>query len=339
MCVLPGTMNGRVLSMQEISLLKPTWPDYSSITKQTCGYSIPGGNTAQQEITGALSDFDVIIFDDDPDCIKYSSVKGEAYFECSSCNFRWLSHNVIFKIDLYHRQLLKRYRQRCSKCGSYWAVPCFKSNEFKITVDRVVGHIHSMKKFGEGYSPAFLNEETLPDHDKAYCERCMELDRPCYIIQEGEITQTIVDKSPVSSIFRQFSHVMACYIQKHLVSLSDSLKDFFVQINLHIDDQCGFIHLIPTERSITIANWNKICEEKLELFLNKLDSVSLSIHPEVLAKLPEIIKEVNPKSSPCIKEQTTLQVVGFREEVDKLVEIVQQVKSTQKQKKPCILPY
>ena len=304
--------------------------------RQSCGYSIPGGNTAEQEIFGALSDYEVTIFDDDPDCVKYSTVKGEAYFECSNCNFRWSSHNATIKVDLYHRQVLKKYRQRCYKCGSYWALPCFRSSEFKKTVKKLAGHIYTVKEYREWYPMA--HEETLPDHDRTYCERCMELGSPCYIMQEGKNSQTMVDQSPVSSIFRQFPHTMACYIQKHLVPLTDSLKDLFVEIKLHVDDQCGFIHLIPTERSIRISNWNNTCEEKLKLFLNKLDSVSLSIQPEMSAKLPEVTKEVTSKSFLC-QEQTTLQVVGFREEVDKFVEIIQQVKTTHKQKKPCILPY
>ena len=312
------------------------------VLEKVSGYNIPSGSTAELEINGVLSDqFQVTVLDDDPDYFKYSTVKGDAYFECSKCNFRWSSHNGTIKIDLYNQKVLKKYKQRCYECGGYWAVPCFKSNRFKRIVQKIGHHLQKMKFFNEEwFTPPYLNEETSCDHDEAYCERCIELGAPCCVIQRGKKEQDMIDQSPVYSIFRQLSHVMACYIQKHPQPLHNSLKDLFVKINIHIDDQCGFIHLIPTERSIGIVHWNKLCEEKLESFLSKLNSVSLSIQPEISPKLQEITKEVNSKASLCLKEQTLLQIVGFREEVEEFVEFIEEIKAIEyKQKKNCIIPF
>lgn len=204
-------------------------------------------------------------------------------------------------------------------------------------MEKAIGRIKDVAEYGEWYPTP--DENTPYDHHEAYCERCMELGAPCCVTQRGKKEQDMIDQSPVCSIFRQLSHAMAYYIQKHSEPLHSSLKDLFVKINIHIDDQCGFIHLVPTERSIGIVHWNKLCEEKLELFLNKLNSVSLSIQPEICPKLQEITKEVNSKASLCLKEQTILQIVGFREEVEGYVEFVDKIKATEYKQKNCIIPF
>jgi len=184
----------------------------------------------------------------------------------------------------------------------------------------------------------FDTEPSSPDHSEGYCERCQELSEPCYLgeTKKSEI-QKRLDCSPVTSIFRQVSHNIASYIQKHKHLLYELLKDMWVKINFHIEDLSGFIHILPTRNSITIENWNKICEKKLDDFLKDLDSRSLSLQPELLPRLQEIIKEVKSDASLHVEEQTLFQMVGESQVVKETLEDVRQIAYTQK--KPCIIPF
>lgn len=132
--------------------------------------------------------------------------------------------------------------------------------------------------------------------------------------------QRKLDYSPATSIFKQVPHTMAFYIQKHLHLLYQILEELWVKINVHVDDQFGFIHILPTRKSKVIEDWNKICENKLNKFLKTLDCQSVSLQPELLPEVQEIIKELKSDASLDIKERTVFQVTGQTQEVKKTLE-------------------
>ena len=175
----------------------------------------------------------------------------------------------------------------------------------------------------------FGTEQSTPDHSEGYCERCIELKKPCYTNMQRKL-----DCSPVTSIFRQVPHVMASYIEKHLHLLKQVLEEMCVKVKVHVDNQSGFIYVLPTKKSRSIEDWNKICENKLATFLKSLDSQSFSLQPELLPGLQEVIEEIKSDPSLHVEEQTLFQVAGKSQEVKKTLENIQQM-----QKKPCILPF
>ena len=290
-----------------------------------CWYSILGGDNAQQEI----QDYEIPAYEDDFDYLKYFTVVVEAQFECSKCNFKWCSHNVTIKIDLIRRCISKKYRQKCKRCNNYWALPRIRSDKLKGVIERIIKHRQKMEE--AKCFLAFGTEQLTPDHSEEYCERCNELSKPCYL-EERNSMQIKLDCSPVTSIFRQVPHVMASYIEKHLHLLKQVLEEMRVKVTVHTEDQSGFIHIIPTKKSRKIQDWNRICENKLVTFLKSLDSQSLSVQPELLPGLEEVIKEIKSDPSLHVEEQTLFQIAGKSQEVRKTLENIQQ-------KKPCILPF
>ena len=71
--------------------------------------------------------------------------------------------------------------------------------------------------------------------------------------------------------------------------------------------------------------------------MKDLDSRSLSLQPELLPRLQEIIKEVKSDASLHVEEQTLFQMVGESQVVKETLEDVRQIAYTQK--KPCIIPF
>ena len=301
-----------------------------------CGYNISGGDNAEQEIVDVMNIYDYGACDDDSDYQIYFTVTVEAQFECSKCNFKWSSHNATIKIDLRRRCISKKYRQKCKRCSSYWAIPRIRSDKLKSIIKKVMEHIWKMEDAGR-FVP-FGKESLSPDHGEGFCERCQELGEPCYLGgTKASKTQRRLDRSPVTSIFRQIPHAMASYIQKNLHLLNKVLEEMWVKIKVHIDDRAGFVHILPKKNSITIADWNKICENKLDAFLGELDCQSFSIQPELLPRLQEIIDEVKLDASLDVAEQTLCQIAGKNNEVQKALEHVQPKECNCK--KPCIIPF
>lgn len=309
----------------------------TSIPRSTqLGYNILGGDNAEQEIKAIMRIYEYGVCDDDLDYSIYFTVMVEAQFECSKCNFKWSTHNATIKVDLRRRCISKKYRQRCKRCNSFWALPRIRSDKLKSVVEKIMDHCWNMQDAGR-FLP-FGAEPSTPDHSEECCERCKELGEPCYLGgTKASKTQRKLDRSPVISIFRQVPCIMASYIQNHLQLLNQVLEEMSVRIKIHLDDHSGFIHILPTMRSKEIKDWNKICENKLDTFLKGLDCQSLSVQPELLPRLQEIIKEVKSDPSLHIAEQTVYRISGECQEVSKTLETIQQ--SDCIHKKPCIIPF
>ena len=301
------------------------------------GYDILGGDNAEQEIVAIA---DKTCDDEDPNYLKYVTVMMEAQYECAKCSLKWPSQTATIKIDLMRCCISKKYRQRCKRCGNHWALPRIRSDKFKSVVKEITRHIWNTQNFqNAGRLPAVYSkpegEPPTPDHSVGYCERCIELGGPCYL-QGTKISklQRRLDCSSATSIFKQLPRGTASYIQKHMHLLTQILEEMWVKIEVHVDDQSAFVHILPTRKSRSIKDWNKTCESKLNTFLKSLESHSLLLQPELLPRLQEVIKEVKSNASLCVEEQTVYQIVGECEEVKTTLENIQHI-----QKKPCIIPF
>ena len=121
-------------------------------------------------------------------------VEGQFEHECSKCNFKWSSHNTNIKIDLHQRCISKK----CKRCSSYWALPRIRSDKLKSIIEKVMEDIGHFLLFGQGH--------LIPDHGEGFCKRCQELGEPCYLgSMKASTTQRKLDRSPVTSIFRQIA--------------------------------------------------------------------------------------------------------------------------------------
>ena len=304
-------------------------------TSSQCGYNILGGDNAEQEITAIMRTWEHGVCDDDRNYTIYFTVMVEAKFECSKCNFKWSSCNAAIKVDLRRRCISKKYRQKYKRCNSFWALPRIRSDKLKNVVEKLMNHCWKLDD-DRCFLP-FSAEPSTSDHSEGYCERCIELGEPCYLGgTKASKKQRKLDRSPVTSIFRQVPRVMASYIQNHLQLLNQVLEEMSVKIKVHLDDHSSFIHILPTQESKGIKDWNKICENKLDTFLKGLDCQSLSLQPELLPRLQEIIEEVKADPSLHVAEQTVYQIAGESQEVSKILESIQQNECIHK---PCIIPF
>ena len=301
------------------------------------GYNISGGDNAKHEIDFIMDFYGYGVSEYDLNYSIYFTVMVDAEFECRKCIFKWSSHNATIKIDLRGCCISKKYRQKCKRCSGFWSLPCIKSDELKSVIEKIMEHVWDIRDAGHFIPFAIGTEPSSPDHRKEYCERCIELGEGCYLGgKKASKKQRRLDRSPVYSIFRQVPHVMALYIQNHLQPLNKVLEKMCFKIKVHKDEQCGFIHILPTPESKKIKDWNKICENELDEYLKGLDCQSLSIQPALLPGLQEIIEEVKSDPSLHVAEQTEYQITGKNEEVSKALEEIQQNKSKHK---PCIIPF
>ena len=305
-----------------------------AVTEQ-CGYNILGGDNAEQETTAVMEYWK---WDEEYDHIKSFTFMVEAEYNCSKCNFKWSSHTTTIEIDLMRRCILKKYRRKCKRCENYWALPRIRSDEFKNTFR------DAMEYSVEAENPERLAQLTLgdkgpltPDHIEEHCERCIQLGELCYVGGRKPV-ETTVSFGPTQScitVFRQVPHVMASFIHEHLHLLNQVLAEMLAAIKVYMDSQSSFIHIIPTKNSRSIENWNKICESKLNKFLRGLDCQSLSLRPELLPRLQEVIKEIKLDTFLHIEQQNIIHITGESQEVKKTLENVKRYMY----RKPCIVPF
>ena len=263
----------------------------SSVPPQfAVGYSTLYEPEMSQQIIDIMNVHNIHVDPQDPNFLKCFIVKGEAIFECATCNGRWSSSDAKIKIDLLHQEVSKQYKQKCTSCKS-WAVPVYTSDNFKTILERIMNYVSK--------NDHLRNQE----------------------------------QSSAASLLRQVPHAVACYVQIHSLFLLEALKKFYVMIDFYISDNISFIHLFPS-KDAKIKDWNKVCEDRLELFLESLSKVSLSVKPEVVSKLKEVIQS---EPSVYVEEQTVLQIGGDQQDVTDLVQSIVTVE--QSLRKPCILPY
>ena len=112
------------------------------------GYNITGGDDAEQEIKAVMNIYEYGVCDDDLDYTIYFTVMVDAEFECRKCLFKWSSHSATIKIDLGYRCISKKYRQRCKRCNSFWALPRIRSDKLKSLVEKIMKHLWKMEEAG-----------------------------------------------------------------------------------------------------------------------------------------------------------------------------------------------
>ena len=308
--------------------------DLTETPQPQCGYNILSGDNAKEEITAIMED---CVWNEDYNHMKNFVLMVEGQFKCNKCNFKWSSYTATIEIDLINRCISKKYRQKCKRCENFWALPCIVSEEFKSIFRQVIQGCVETEETGQ---PVSINrdEPSTSDHTVAYCEKCQELGEPCFLGGTRPVQATVTfsdSKSAATSIFRQIPHAMASYVQKHLNLLDQSLEGMCVQPVVHINDESSFIHMLPTKGSNAIADWNKICENKLDNFLRGLDYQSLSLQSGLLPKLQKIINEITSDMSVHVEEQAVFQIAGKSEEVEETLKLVKKCIY----KKPCIVPF
>lgn len=249
----------------------------------------------KQEITNALSLQGIILTHDDPHWLKCFIIKGDAMFECTKCDAKWSSSDAKIKVDLLHQEVSKQYKQRCKSCKS-WATPLYSSGQLKNIVEAIINCVIKSRRQKQS---------------------AHQLDRPF-----------------ISSVLRQVSHAVACYLQKSTFSLYEAMKDQHVTIDFYINNDMSFVHLLPNIEAVQSDCWIKTCEDKLEAFLKSLSKVSVPVAPAVLPKLHDVIQ-----STPSVyaEKLTVLQIGGEQRDVTDLLHSIKAVENSVR--KPCILPY
>jgi len=171
-------------------------------------------------------------------------VKGEARFECVNCGAKWSSFDAKIKLDLFQQKISKKFLKRCEGCKSV-AAPRYTSDQFESILDGIVDCVSKNNNLG--------------NQDKS-------------------------EQSLASSVLRQASHSVVCYVKQYPSSLSETMKDLYVNIDFYLSDNVNFIHLVPLKESGQGEDWSKTCEDKLEVFLKSLSKASLPVKPEVVSK-------------------------------------------------------
>ena len=102
------------------------------------------------------------------------------------------------------------------------------------------------------------------------------------------------------------------------------------------------IHINPLSGSENIKQWRKQCETLLDSFLQKFNSISLSVQTGLSKQMGLPI--VKPKPSISVELQTVLHITGNKKEVSEAVQTIENsVRETMKhyeseKRKPCIVP-
>ena len=170
------------------------------------------------------------------------------------------------------------------------------------------------------------------------CEGCKSVAAPRYTSDQFEgILDGIVDcvsknnrlrnqnkseQSLASSVLRQAPHSVVCYVKQYPSSLSETMKDLYVNIDFYLSDNANFIHLVPLKESGQGEDWSKTCEDKLP------------VKPEVVSRLQEFYRS---EPSVYVEGQTVLRIGGDSQDVTYLVHGIKTVEKSLR--KPCILPY
>ena len=207
-------------------------------------------------------------------------------------------------------------RFECVNCGAKWS-----SFDTKIKLDL----------FQQKISKKFLRR----------CEGCKSVAAPRYtsivdcVSKNNRLrNQNKSEQSLASSVLRQAPHSVVCYVKQYPSSLSETMKDLYVNIDFYLSDNANFIHLVPLKESGQGEDWSKTCEDKLEVFLKSLSKASLPVKPEVVSRLQEFYRS---EPSVYVEGQTVLRIGGDSQDVTYLVHGIKTVEKSLR--KPCILPY
>lgn len=140
---------------------------------------------------------------------------------------------------------------------------------------------------------------------------------------------------PIDNIFsKEIPHVMALFAKKCETSLRKLLDKMHANIEFAIDDgsENSSIHITPKKGYKEVRNWKEKCETELKQFLESLCIKSLAIKPEVLPALQKFFQEKKSDLSVCIefaKDQATLYIAGYCEDVANLVEKLKHIEDAE----------
>ena len=144
-------------------------------------YNVLDDSVECEVINDILMENDIEVDKDDPNYLKYFTIRGEALFECDVCDSHWSSYNATIKVDLLAQNISRKYTQKCKTCEC-WASPQFTRDRFQRIINQVIEK-YKNRVSRNGRCPPHqegLNGHTQAPHMEEYCERCQELGGPCW---------------------------------------------------------------------------------------------------------------------------------------------------------------
>ena len=275
-----------------------------------------------------LKDNNIIIRKSDPTYLKCFYMKVIGDFECDSCTSEWKCYNATIIIDLYELEISKKYKQFCTRCNKSWASLYFTNKQFYPIADRAISYYKKRKNAG-GSVPAIENNgsyspKAFTAHEEEDCERCDELDEPCWL--------------HLVPYIKKIPYEMAQLVRSFLTNIDEQLKKLHASATVEVKDRSKLcrININPLSGSESIKQWRKQCETLVDSFLQNFSTVSW-IQPG-FSKIT-----VQPKLSVSTEPQTVLYVTGDKKKVG---EVFKRIESTTKEmlqqheagkRKPCII--
>ena len=279
-------------------------------------------------ISNKMKENNVVVTRNDPNYLKYFHVRVVGNYRCGICGNEWTCHNATIAIDLYSRKVSKKYKQFCKGCHEWCGDLHFTNKRFERIADRVIGYYKKRKEAG-GTVPAIENEPySYKVHEESDCERCCELDEPCWLHLVPYIKKVPYD--------------IAHLVHSSLSDISEPLKKLYAIATMEGNDvsKISCININPLSGSEDIKQWRKQCETLLESFLLKFNSVSLSVQPNI-SKM--VLAQSNPSVS--VELQAVLHITGDKKKVAEAFKRVEtaakdiEVQYEAEKCKPCIIPW
>ena len=184
------------------------------------------------------------------------------------------------------------------------------------------GTVPAIENNGSYSSKAFKS------HEERDCERCLELDEPCWL--------------HLVPYIKKVSYNIAHLIHSSLTGIDEPLKMLYARASIEVNDVSKVcrIQINPLSGSESIKQWRKQCEALLESFLQNFNSVSLPVQPDLSQRV--VIAQSKPSLS--VELQTVLHIAGDKRKVSEAYATLESsVKEITRQhetekRKPCIIP-
>ena len=279
-------------------------------------------------ISKKMKDNGIVIRKSDPGYLKCFYMKVIGDFECVVCGSKWKCYNATIVIDLSKLEISKKYKQKTGCCEESCGHPYFTNKQFDRIADRVISYYKKRKEAG-GTVPAIENNgsysrKAFTAHEGRSCERCRELDEPCWL--------------HLVPYIKKIPYEMANLVRSSLTNIDEQLKKLHASAIMEVNGRSKLcrINVNPLSGSKSIKQWRKQCETLVESFLQNFSAVSL-IQPG-FSKIT-----IHPKLSVLTEPQTVLYVTGDKKKVG---EVFKRIESTAKEikqqheagkRKPCII--
>ena len=173
-----------------------------------------------------LKDNNIIIRKSDPSYLKCFYMKVIGDFECANCSSEWKCYNATIIIDLYELEISKKYKQYCTRCNKSWAYLYFFNKQFYPIADRAIAYYKKRKHAG-GTVPAIENNgsyspKAFTAHEEDDCERCRELDEPCWL--------------HLVPYIKKIPYEMADLIRSSLTNVDEQLKKLHASATVEVKE-------------------------------------------------------------------------------------------------------